>query len=395
MKAEEMVKGRWYERTDLTSYEHKDKTYLTHIRYNRYINGDINPIRYDECLYGGSLYEKINGECNDVNDFKEVSIEEIQQYLPEDHVDKLVKIPEKWFIRTNKDTEPIVTEYMEKVHGISFNNYHLGKGWGFTNSAEVDKCLIHYNSKSPAGYTEISFEFFKNNILKSSKNMNTKQNFSISGSLALKKAFVEEVGLLTLSQNSVNTNLTAWDSGKGLQGGTLVPSSDTVLFNLPEDWDKALEYVKEYFKEESKFKVGDYVVIINPINSCNSAGEIGIITELTSHDCRVVVDKTRKTNNWVFLSGIRLATSVEIKSVQTKTITIGDKRILFTISKGKIVADGTEFSVEDWKHIRNIMDPDIKLHKYSVILPTIKIGCTTITLDEVNLIIDTYNKINN
>lgn len=59
MKAEEMIKGRWYKRTDLTSHEHKDTTYLTHIRYNRYVKGDINPIRYDECLYGGSLYEKL------------------------------------------------------------------------------------------------------------------------------------------------------------------------------------------------------------------------------------------------------------------------------------------------------------------------------------------------
>lgn len=390
MKAEEMI-NKWLIRTDFS--KSMDSTYLTHIKLIG-TKSEISPFLFKECIYGGKFY-KFNTSFREClgDGWGICNIEEIQQYLPEGHVDKLVKIPEKWFIRTNKDTEPIVIKYFSKLRNSEYNNdYMFGKGWGFINDNFEE--IIHPESPKPEGYTEISFEFFSKNVLKSSKDMNKNQNFSISGSLTLKKAFVEEVGLPILSQNSVNTNLTAWDAGKGLQGGASIPPSNHIIFNLPEDWDNAIQYVKEYFKEEPKFKIGDYVVITNPINSCNSAGEIGVITELEDNDCRVVVDKTRKTNNWIPLHYLRLATPEEIKSVQTKTITIGDKRILFTISKGKIVADGTEFSVQDWKHIKSIMLIQSNLHQYSVIFPTVKVGCTTITLDEINLIIDTYNKLN-
>ena len=286
-----------------------------------------------------------------------------------------------------------IEQYLMDKYG-TIDSYCIdGKYWLY--SEDTSYSSPRYVSREiDNDYTEISFEFFSKNILKSNKDMNKKQNFSISGSLALKKAFVEEVGLPTLSQNSVNTNLTAWDSGKGLQGGALVPSSGTVLFNLPEDWDKALEYVKEYFKEELKFKVGDWVIgwhsdynnyknkpwKINKIKNC-SREKIGLIPE---NDSQALT----------YSNNVRLVTPEEIKSIQTKTITIGDTRILFTISKGKIVADGTEFSITDWRNIKYKMSDVANLHKYSVTFPTVKVGCTTITLDEVNLIIDTYNKLN-
>ena len=119
---------------------------------------------------------------------------------------------------------------------------------------------------------------------------------------------------------------------------------------------------------------------INKIKNC-SREKIGLIPE---NDSQALT----------YSNNVRLVTPEEIKSIQTKTITIGDTRILFTISKGKIVADGTEFSITDWRNIKYKMSDVANLHKYSVTFPTVKVGCTTITLDEVNLIIDTYNKLN-
>lgn len=91
-----------------------------------------------------------------------------------------------------------------------------------------------------------------------------KQDFTIEGSVALKKAFIEECGvgmhevffgIFTLDEYKYLIN-----SDKGFAG---INSKCNLNFNLNTQYGEALEYVREYFKpEEPEFKVGDYIIPI-------------------------------------------------------------------------------------------------------------------------------------
>lgn len=87
-----------------------------------------------------------------------------------------------------------------------------------------------------------------------------KQNFSIEGTVALKKAFVEELNLTTSSEGSI----TEW---KYLTNGLRVDLCGVNVekglhFKLPQQWDEAVIYAKEFFRKEPKFKIGDYIVAV-------------------------------------------------------------------------------------------------------------------------------------
>lgn len=67
----------------------------------------------------------------------------------------------------------------------------------------------------------------------------------------------------------------------------------------------------------ANFKIGDKVKITgNSTGSVNSIGDIGVITELRGHQCRVQVDGGASTINWSSLS--------EIESVSVTEINRGD-----------------------------------------------------------------------
>lgn len=77
-----------------------------------------------------------------------------------------------------------------------------------------------------------------------------KQDFNIEGSVALKRAFVEECGLPLFPGHSIfdeGSYITSWPDGGGLQGCIQKRRSSLHLI-LPQDWNEALEYVKSYYK---------------------------------------------------------------------------------------------------------------------------------------------------
>lgn len=87
-----------------------------------------------------------------------------------------------------------------------------------------------------------------------------KEDFTIEGSVALLKAFVEESGLnsdkvdLTDNEHPYLTSLSG--ERNGLDQSCMKFKKH---FILPQDWNEALEYVKLYFQPE--FKVGDWVTV--------------------------------------------------------------------------------------------------------------------------------------
>ena len=92
-------------------------------------------------------------------------------------------------------------------------------------------------------------------------------------------------------------------------------------FELPKDWNVAVAYAKEYFKKESPFKIGDWV-----INE-----EQGIPYQIKEIDkdgwCYGEVDGDGRNP-----IKLRKATPEEIEKVSTKTLNFG--KVAFTIKKG-------------------------------------------------------------
>jgi len=127
------------------------------------------------------------GWCNsestwsDIDYIKELSLEEIQQYLPEGHPDKIKKefiLPEKWCIRITKENLKVVGSYFDKQCGYDYNTY-VDKFWidRYFHSKNMDrqdilvKSLKRYNasfadSNIRNGFIEITFEQFKKYVLK-------------------------------------------------------------------------------------------------------------------------------------------------------------------------------------------------------------------------------------
>ena len=109
----------------------------------------------------------------------------------------------------------------------------------------------------------LTFEKWKNlkekEVVLKENNMKM-EKFSIGGSLPLRKAFVEEGGFKVYSANTLSTE---WNflTGCAHNKDKLVGDKHKYPkhFELPKDWDAALEYVKLYFnqKEVKVFDLGN------------------------------------------------------------------------------------------------------------------------------------------
>ena len=79
---------------------------------------------------------------------------------------------------------------------------------------------------------------------------------------------------------------------------------------------------------------------------------------------------------------------------KSKTLVLGDKRIKFTVYRDKIEADVTVFGILDWEDLLQNMKKQPSLKQYLVTYPTVKVGCTTLTIEDIELLISTYNELN-
>lgn len=113
-------------------------------------------------------------------------------------------------------------------------------------------------------------ECFK--LIKKEKTMKMK-DFSIEGSVALKKAFVEECKLEIYTSGTIRDNkyLTSVDMTVGTVQGTGTKYS--MHFILPQNWDEAVKYVKEFLKpDQPEFKVCGYESKLDKENKSVSFG---------------------------------------------------------------------------------------------------------------------------
>lgn len=157
-----------------------------------------------------------------------------------------------------KENIPIVGEYVIGNSSDSIPNDVISKvtsvkGRNFSVDGRVNACReqtsMNFCRKATVGEIMNNFK----------QKHNMKENFSIEGSVALKRAFAEESGMSFYSHYSINENLTSVeDSDKLLQGCGVIKYSQH--FVLPKDYEKALEYVRSFYGPE--FKIGDLVVVL-------------------------------------------------------------------------------------------------------------------------------------
>jgi len=151
---DKFVAGKWYKVIDKTS----------RIKYIKYLKTE--PTGYFWCSeHISNMYGNCGGTfgVNNAKDLVEVSLKEIQQYLPKGHIDLIKKdtfvLPEKWAVRITENNIDCINKARGIKSSIGFfcTSRPLGdKGWGYNVS------ILPYN------FTEITFEQFKTHILKES-----------------------------------------------------------------------------------------------------------------------------------------------------------------------------------------------------------------------------------
>lgn len=83
-----------------------------------------------------------------------------------------------------------------------------------------------------------------------------------------------------------------------------------------------------------------------------------------------------------------------VKAEECKTLILGDKKVEVKISKGKIEAINKNINIDEIKVIWNTMRGGRSIAGHAITTSSIKIGCTTFTLEEIEKVIETYNKLN-
>ena len=92
----------------------------------------------------------------------ELSIEEVQQYLPDGHPDKTFVLPEKWCIKVTHENKDILSKWRTSECLSDNNGYCLNK------HVLVPGIIGYWVKEKPEDYTEITMEQF-NSLIKSKK----------------------------------------------------------------------------------------------------------------------------------------------------------------------------------------------------------------------------------
>lgn len=292
------------------------------------IDMETFPERSSYCFFsnrvGYTTYTKITLE-----DFKKLVLKE----------ETMNKLPEEYIVECDKTSleanEVLRTYYDYKPLGHKWNYVICRKDLssrGIPVINAVENTIKSKYSKMPI----FTYKQWKEMYYQKEETM-PKQDFTIEGSEALKKAFVEESGLTNWTVGWYQ-HLTSSIQGKGFASTPFIMDKH---FILPSQWEEALQYVKEYFAE-NEFKVGDWVLLSNYANGWGSLGIRNKILQITNID--LTIDSVYGGKYYfgdertVGKEIIRKATLKEIAAAQTKTFKLGD--FTAVVSKGKVEIAG-------------------------------------------------------
>jgi hypothetical protein len=315
------------------------------------------------------------------------------------------KLPSRWCIKRTEETWKKITDYLNENCDRSYSYYNSEFPW-ITNNTNHNES----ESEKPKDAIELSFEEFNRYILKKETIMKSKENFQISGSKALKMAFLEECDSMNIPMTpglkkdfksktdyiQNHTLLGNYEKWLGYPGSR----EDKVKFNLPEDYLVALDYVKNYYKEEEKFKfkVGDEVVVLN--NKYNGDFKIGTVGKITKiiENGKTPYKVQTSVDYWWYngIEDLRLATKEELLP-KIKTLVLGDQKLKIVISRSnEIQVEGKELRIDELRSLLEVMNGEncFDADGWDVTFSSAKIGCCTFTKAELQLILNTYDTLN-
>ena len=139
----ELIRGRWYNNTKWFSIAAK------------FTNRTSNLYYFNEYINESGLHKLFNFSNSANDEYIEVPLSEIQQYLPDGHPDKEFVLPEKWYIVITNENLKTISEWIGP-HEFCLGTYscvHFNK----------DACDTH---NVPKNYIQITFYQFKKNVLK-------------------------------------------------------------------------------------------------------------------------------------------------------------------------------------------------------------------------------------
>lgn len=187
----------------------------------------------------GHRYEKNNYYYVNDASIKQVlsngllkDLKEIQEYLPDGHVDKIVDftLPEKWCVKSNEDTIKIIAAFwdkslfLDKVYTDKDNIRHFQEFYFYSHNLASGEPFgqnggSNHVSKTIRGDSkEITFEQFKNYVLKE-ENMNNRFPFTLSAHNA---------------QKIINAACTQWKTKLAAQWGYNIALNITALVTEEE-----------------------------------------------------------------------------------------------------------------------------------------------------------------
>jgi len=162
------------------------------------------------------------------------------------------------------------------------------------------------------------------------------------------------------------------------------------------------EQIEQYNKPH--YKVGDYVTFLpekcvgkwfHCLTSFWDKKKTFIISHLSEDN---IIVNSGSNSIHVF----RPATEEEIRQYkneqETKVLTLGTSGIKITITKDSIKAEGTDFSYEKLQELYNGLNKMGQLNQisgYAITIPSVKIGCSSFTLEELNRILTTFREMDN
>lgn len=149
--------------------------------------------------------------------------------------------------------------------------------------------------------------------------------------------------------------------------------------------------------KESDLKIGDTIKTLTfgkgiirefyLINSSKSAEE-------RSYSVQEEWKKTYKPFLAIKFDNSSVPVNKVEKLPETKTLTLGSSNIEIKISKGKIEAVGQDVYFHHLDALVKAMQLYRTLGDWKVSFPSVKIGCSTFTLAELEQIVETYNELN-
>lgn len=302
-------------------------------------------------------------------------------------------LPEEWQIKITEENKEILKPYWESLPNVDW----VYEFKGYLLSYSHDRTYLSYSKTGAFDCPEITLEDFKNLVLKQTPSTKYKvgDTVSVPGGITsyYKNASSGEYSSPATFSNSFTSEITVIDGAYcqfGVYNGWFKLSDLPKKENMNEK--KIIGYkLKEEFNylKETAAKIGQGRDNIVRLTEQSEYLKTGIIKYAGS---------TRTIQNLKDVGVLDLWFEPVFAPEKPKEtiLHLGDKKTEVIIGQKKIMADGKGISRDDVSELLRVMGGNSTFSdmNWTVEFPLVKVGCTTLTIDEINLILITYDKLN-